>query len=68
MAQYGTGTFRRSSVTKMLAAEVSRTTHTLPKGEEQYEAQTYLSPTGRVVAKIMVAGVATEKEDIGKDE
>lgn len=62
------GTFRRASVTKMLAAEVSRTTHDLPKGEEQYEAQTYLSPTGRVVAKIMVAGVATEKEDIGKDQ
>ncbi|MDP1539151.1 MAG: hypothetical protein Q8L72_00650 [Moraxellaceae bacterium] len=62
------GTFKRSSVTKMLAAEVSRTTHDLPKGEEQYEAQTYLSPTGRVVAKIMIAGVATEKEDIGKDQ
>ncbi len=62
------GTFRRSSITKMLAAEVSRTTHALPKGEEQYEAQTYLSPTGRIVAKIMIAGVATEKEDIGKDQ
>ena len=68
MAQYGTGTFKRSSVTKMFAAEVTRTTHALPKGEEQYEAQTYLSPTGRTVAKIMVAGVATEKEDIGKDQ
>ena len=65
--QFGT-TFKRSSVTKMLAAEVTRTTHALPKGEEQYESQTYLSPTGRTVAKIMVAGVATEKEDIGKDQ
>lgn len=68
MAQYGTGTFKRSSVSKMLIAEVSRTTHALPKGDEQYEAQTYLSPTGRTIAKIMIAGVATEKEDIGKDE
>ncbi len=62
------GTFKRSTVTKMLIAEASRTTHALPKGEEQYEAQTYLSPTGRIVAKILIAGVATEKEDIGKDQ
>lgn len=68
MAQYGTGTFKRSSVSKVLIAEASRTTHALPKGEEQYEAQTYLSPTGRTITKIMIAGVATEKEDIGKDE
>lgn len=63
-----TGAFRRSSVTKLLIAELNRTTHALPKGEEQYEAQTYLSPAGRVVAKVMIAGTAIEKEDVGKDQ
>jgi len=60
-------TFRRSSVTKMLIAELLRTTHDLPKGEEQYEAQTYLSPAGRTIAKVMIAGTATEKELLGED-
>ncbi len=59
--------FKRSSITKMLVAELIRTTHALPKGEEQYEAQTYLSPTGRTIAKVMVCGTAIEKEDVGKD-
>ncbi len=62
-------TFKRSSVsvTKMLTAELTRTTHALPKGQEQYEAQTYLSPTGRTVAKATICGTAIEKEDVGKD-
>ena len=59
--------FKRSSVTKMLIAELTRTTHSLPKGQEQYEAQTYLSPIGRTITKVMVVGTAVEKEDIGKD-
>ena len=61
------GTFKRSSVTKMPIAELIRTTHALPKSEEQYEAQTYLSPTGRTIAKVMICGTAIEKEDVGKD-
>ena len=60
--------FKRSSVTKMLIAELTRTTHALPKGQDQYEAQTYLSPTGRTVAKVMICGTAIEKEDVGKDD
>ena len=60
-------TFKRSSVTKMLVAELIRTIHALPKSEDQYEAQTYLSPTGRTVAKVMICGTAIEKEDVGKD-
>jgi len=60
-------TFKRSSVTKMLVAELVRTTHALPKGQEQYEAQTYLSPTGRTITKAMICGTAIEKEDVGKD-
>lgn len=60
-------TFKRSSVTKILITELIRTTHALPKGEEQYEAQTYLSPTGRTIAKVMICGTAIEKEDVGKD-
>lgn len=59
--------FKRASITKMLCAEVSKTLFALPKGEEQYEPQTYLSPVGRMVAKVMIAGTAIEKEDIGKD-
>ncbi len=59
-------TFKRS-VTKILIAELTRTTHALPRGEEQYEAQTYLSPTGRTITKVMICGTAIEKEDVGKE-
>ena len=61
------GTFKRASVTKMPIAELTRTIHALPKGQEQYEAQTYLSPAGRTIAKVMICGTAIEKEDVGKD-
>lgn len=60
-------TFKRSSVTKMLIAELVRTTHALPKGKDQYDAQTYLSPTGRTITKVMICGTAIEMEDVGKD-
>ncbi len=60
--------FKRSPVTKMLIAELTRTTHVLPRGEGQYEAQTYMTPTGRTIAKIIIAGAAIEKEDVGKDQ
>jgi|GEM_PF-321592 len=62
------GAFKHPSMTKILIAELNRTTHALPKGEEQYEAQTYLSPAGRVVTKVMICGTALEKEDVGKDQ
>ncbi len=60
--------FKRSPVTKMLIAELFRTTHALPREEGQYEAQTYMTPTGRTIAKVMIAGAAIEKEDVGKDQ
>ncbi len=60
--------FKRSPVTKMLIAELFRTTHALSRGEGQYEAQTYMTPTGRTIAKVMIAGAAIEKEDVGKDQ
>lgn len=60
--------FKRSSITKMLIAEMTRTTHALPKGEDQYEAQTYLSPTGRIISKVVLCGTAVEKEDVGRDQ
>ena len=63
----GTGTFKRSSMTKIPIAELTRTTHALPKGTEQYETQTYLSPAGRTIAKVMICGTAIEKEDVGND-
>lgn len=62
-----TKTFKRAGVTKIPIAELIRTTHALPKGSEQYEAQTYLSPAGRTIAKVMICGTAIEKEDVGKD-
>jgi len=62
-----TKTFKRAGVTKIPIAELTRTAHALPKGEEQYEAQTYLSPTGRTIAKVMICGTAIEKDDVGKD-
>jgi RPA family protein len=63
-----TRTFKRAHVTKILIAEAVRTTHDLPRGEGQYEAQTYRTPTGRIISKVMIAGVAVEKEDVGKDQ
>jgi RPA family protein len=63
-----TRTFKRAPVTKILIAEAVRTTHDLPRGEGQYEAQTYMTPTGRTISKVMIAGVAVEKEDVGKDQ
>jgi RPA family protein len=63
-----TRSFKRAPVTKILIAEAVRTTHDLPRGEGQYEAQTYMTPTGRTVSKVMISGVAVEKEDVGKDQ
>jgi RPA family protein len=60
--------FKRAPVTKILIAEAVRTTHDLPRGEGQYEAQTYMTPTGRTISKVMISGVAVEKEDVGKDQ
>lgn len=60
-------TFKRSPVTKMLIAEAARTTCALPKAEGQYETQMYLSPTGRVVGKVVVVGTAVDKEDLAQD-
>lgn len=60
--------FKRAPVTKILIAELFRTAHALPKGEGQYEAQTYMTPTGRTISKVMIAGTAIEREDVGKDQ
>jgi len=60
-------TFKRPSVTKIPIAELTRTTHALPRGPEQYDAQTYFSPTGRTISKVMICGTAIEKEDVGND-
>lgn len=59
--------FKRAGVTKIPIAELIKTTHALPKGEEQYEAQTYLSPTGRTIAKVMICGTVVEREGVGID-
>lgn len=61
--------FQRAPIFKMLAAELKNTTHELPKnGGDQWESQYYLTPSGEAVSKVMMIGVATEKEDVGDDQ
>ncbi|MDD5617427.1 MAG: hypothetical protein PHH85_14650 [Candidatus Methanoperedens sp.] len=61
--------FKRTSVFRMFAAELRNTTHTLDKnGGDPYESQYFLTPSGEAVSKVMMVGVAIEKEDIGTDQ
>lgn len=69
MAERNMPEFRRKPAAKMLVAEVKETTYTLPKsGEDTYESQSFLTPTGEVVSKVVVCGTAIEKEDVGRDQ
>ncbi len=52
----------------MLAAEVTNTTVELQSGQkDSYLPTIYLSPTGAEVNRVLIAGTAVEKEDVGKD-
>lgn len=61
--------FQRSPVYRMFAAELKDTVIELEKnGSDQYEKQYFLPPSGVPVSKVMIVGVAVEKEDVGDDQ
>ncbi len=61
--------FKRTPTNRMLAAEVMDTTVELQSGgdKNQYLPAIYLSPTGAEVNRVLIAGTAVEKEDVGTD-
>jgi RPA family protein len=62
------GNFVRMKAARLFAAEIKATTVPVPKvGDDQYESQLYLTPTGAKIARVMIVGAATEIEDIGSD-
>jgi RPA family protein len=60
--------FKRLPTIRMLMLELIGTTVQLQNGEkDSYQPSIYLSPTGAEVNRVLVAGVAVEKEDVGSD-
>ncbi len=60
-------TFKRTPTIRMLATEVRDTTVEIQSCGDQYTPTIYLSPTGAEVNRILIAGTAVEKEDVGTD-
>ena len=61
-------TFKRLPTIRMLMMELMGTTIQLQNGEkDSYQPSIFLSPTGAEVNRVLVAGVAVEKEDVGSD-
>lgn len=61
-------TFKRTPTIRMLAAEVTATIVGLQSGQkDSYQPAIYLSPTGAEVNRVLIAGTAVEKEDVGTD-
>jgi len=61
-------TFKRTPTIRMLAAEVTATIVGLQSGKkDSYQPAIYLSPTGAEVNRVLIAGTAVEKEDVGTD-
>jgi len=61
-------TFKRTPTIRMLAAEVTGTTVGLQSSQkDSYQPAIYLSPTGAEVNRVLIAGTAVEKEDVGTD-
>lgn len=60
-------TFKRNPTIRMLAAEVRDIMVELQSGGDQYTPKIYLSPTGAEVNRVLIAGTAVEKEDVGTD-
>jgi len=61
-------TFKRTPTIRMLAAEVTATTVELQSGQkDSYQPAIYLSQTGAEVNRVLIAGTAVEKEDVGTD-
>ncbi len=60
-------TFKRTPTIRMLAAEVRDTTVELQSGGDQYSPTIFLSPIGADVNRVLIAGTAVEKGDVGSD-
>lgn len=61
-------TFKRTPTIRMLAAEVTATTVGLQSSQkDSYQPAIYLGPTGAEVNRVLIAGTAVEKEDVGTD-
>jgi hypothetical protein len=61
-------TFKKQPTIRMLAIEVKDTTVVLKNADkEQFEPSIYLTPTGAEANRVLIAGTAIEKEDIGTD-
>lgn len=61
-------TFKRTPTIRMLVAEVAATIVGLQSGQkDSYQPAIYLSPTGAEVNRVLIAGTALEKEDVGTD-
>ncbi|MGB8216252.1 MAG: hypothetical protein WCE94_03030 [Candidatus Methanoperedens sp.] len=60
--------FKRLPTIRMSMLELMGTTIQLQSGEkDSYQPSIFLSPTGVEVNRVLVAGVAVEKEDVGSD-
>ena len=60
--------FKRLPAIRMLAAELIGTVVELQSGQkDSYQPTIYLSPTGAEVNRVLIAGTAVEKEDVGSD-
>ncbi len=59
--------FKRNPTIRMLATEVRDTTVELQSGGDKYKPTIYFSPTGAEVNRVLIAGTAVEKEDVGSD-
>lgn len=60
--------FKRLPTIRMLAAELIGTVVELQTGQkDSYQPTIYLSPTGAEVNRVLIAGTAVEKEDVGSD-
>ncbi|KAB2946412.1 MAG: hypothetical protein OI860_00095 (plasmid) [Candidatus Methanoperedens sp.] len=60
--------FKRLPAIRMLASELIGTVVELQSGQkDSYQPTIYLSPTGAEVNRVLIAGTAVEKEDVGSD-
>jgi RPA family protein len=60
--------FKRTPTIRMLAAEVTASTVGIQSGQkDSSQPAIYLSPTGAEVNRVLIAGTAVEKEDVGTD-
>jgi RPA family protein len=59
--------FKKTPTIRMLAAEVRDTTVEIQSGGDQYAPTIHLSPTGAEVNRVLIAGTAVKKEDVGTD-